>query len=165
MSNQSDQKIDVVSLNQMTVFLSAVAVLVVAVIFIFYPPVIVVQAFFLFQVGVRFVAYYHKKSESRFMEMLLTSPAKLLTALAMIGFGIPKDNLGGIVWIGVALLFALSGALGLYKVMKVTKAEPEDTAKFERMVTANQRKKEAQAEEALFADLAEFLNRPDSDSK
>lgn len=149
----------------MTVFLSAVAVLVVAVIFIFYPPVIIVQAFFLYQVIVRYVAYFQMETESRYMEVLLTSPAKLLVALGMIGFGIPKDTLGGLVWIGVALMFVLSGAAGLYKVMKVSKGQPDDTAEPERIVTASQRKKEAKMEQALFDDLAEFLNRPDSEDK
>jgi hypothetical protein len=47
----------------------------------------------------------------------------------------------------------------------VTKAKYENTARFESMITATQRKKESKVEDALFADLAEFLNRPDSDGK
>jgi hypothetical protein len=165
MSNQSDQKIDALSLNRMTFLLSSLAILAVAAIGLFYPPVIVVQAFFLFQAAVRYVAYYRKGIESRFTEILLTSPAKLLTALAMMSVGIPKDNLGGVIWVGVALMFVLSGATGLYKVMNAAKVQPDVIAEPERIVTASQRKKEAKMEQALLNDLAEFLNRPDSEDK
>lgn len=163
--NQSDQKIDRLALNQMSMFMSAFAVLICAGIHLFYSPVIFVEAFFLFQVGVRYVTYFHVRTESRFIEVLLTSPAKLLTAWLMVGYGIPKDNVWGIVWIALALLFTFSGFKGLRNVMKVAQENHADTAKFEHMVTASQRQKETKVEDALMADLEAFLNKPDSENK
>lgn len=164
MSNHSDQKIDRLTLNQAKLYLSAFALTASAAIFVFYKPMFIVEAFFVYQLVVRYVAYYRIRTESHFIETFWTAPVKLLVAAVMIA-GIPNDNVWGLVWIGATLMFALSGLKGLYNVLRVTKAKYENTARFESMVTATQRKKESKVEDALFADLAEFLNRPDSDGK
>lgn len=164
MSNHSDQKIDILTLNQAKLYLSAFALAVSAAVFAFYKPAFIIEGFFVYQMIVRYVAYYRIRTESHFIETFWTAPVKLLVAAVMIA-NIPNDNAWGMVWIGATLLFALSGLKGLYNVLRVTKAKHENTAKFENMVTATQRKKESKVEDALFADLAEFLNRPDSDGK
>lgn len=165
MSNQSNQKVDRLVSNQMTVFISALFVFICGGINLFFTPIIFAEFFFLYQLIVRYVAYFRVRTESRFIEVLFTSPAKLLTALLMVQFGMPKDNISGIAWIVFALLFVASGLRGLYNVMRVAKANQDDTTKFENMVTAVQRKKEVKVEDALLDDLSKFLNQSNPEDK
>jgi hypothetical protein len=162
MSNQSEQKIDPLTLNQTGLYVSAFALAISGAIFMAYRPMAIIEFFFLFQMGVRYIAYYRIRTESRFIEHFWTAPMKLIVAAVMMT-GIPNDNVWGMVWIGVALLFAASGARNLYKVMRIIKTNQGSVSPFARTVTANQRRKESKVEDALVADLAEFLNRPDSD--
>lgn len=162
MSNQSEQKIDPLTLNQAQLYVSAFCLAASAAVFIAYRPMAIVEFFFLCQMVVRYIAYYRIRTELRFIEHFWTSPLKLIVAAVMIS-SIPNDNVWGMVWIGVALLFALSGARNLYKVMRVVKANQGNLSPLARTVTASQRRKESKVEDALLADLAEFLNRPDSD--
>lgn len=162
MSNPSDQKIDPLTMNQATLYLSAFALAISALIFSAYRPAIIFEMFFLCQLAIRYVAYYRIRTESRFAELVLTSPMKLIVGAVMAG-NIPNDNIWGAVWIGAALLFALSGVRNLYKVMRFARENQNSMAHFANTATASQRKKESKVEDALFADLAAYLNRPDSD--
>lgn len=127
-----------------------------------YKPCLLLALYFVYQAIIQYFTYHEQKTESRFMEDFWTGPIKLAVALYMVTSAIPSENTAwGLVWIGVAVLFMLSGIRSLYLVMKSSGEETASTPSGLDTVSFKQLKKLEKQQEVLMADIAAFLDRPD----
>lgn len=165
MSNQKTAEQSIV-LNKIKVIASGLALAVSLLAALGYPPVYILSLFFLYQTSVQFIAYFMLDVESRFVEDFWVGSAKLALPVAMIASGIPKENsFWGLVWIGIAVLFMVSGIRSLHFAAKSFRGGSETAPSAPSPVSTRQSKKVEKQEEALLADLAAFLDDPDSSNK
>lgn len=165
MSNS--QTTQTVSLNPIKFMISGLASLICLSLAAKNPAMFAVAFFFLYQGAIQAVAYNMMRVTSRFMEDFWVGPANLAVALFMVMSGIPSENTyWGMVWIGIALLFMVAGIRSLYLVMKSFAGGGTETVTPARpTVSAKQLKKAQKQDEALMADLAAFLDGPDTSGK